>query len=115
MTAHETGWVWAQGGGTAESRVKLRHGDVLVVDSWAGRCQLGALRRFLGEGFQAHLQHNPLLHQARAPCACCASRMFNLVSSKAPWPPAERSDSRLGSRVSQRRLRRGLYRRTVWQ
>ena len=89
-----------QGGGSAESRVKLRHGDLLVVDSVAGTCQLGALRRFLGEGFQAHLQHNPLLHQAciallrtcalsRIPCSLnghgrgsvlpCISQVFNCM------------------------------------
>ena len=39
-----------------ESRIKLRHGDVLVVDSLAGMVQLAALRRTLAEGFQAHLQ-----------------------------------------------------------
>lgn len=55
----------AQDGNAGESRVKLRHGDVLVVDTRAGRVQLDALRRLLGQGFQAHLQHNPLLHQAR--------------------------------------------------
>lgn len=47
----------------AESRIKLRCGDVLVVDSSRGATQLNALRRFLAEGFQAHLQHNTLLHQ----------------------------------------------------
>ena len=45
--------------------MKLRHGDVLVVDTRAGRVQLDALRRLLARGFQPHLLHNPLLHQAR--------------------------------------------------
>ncbi len=45
--------------------MKLRHGDVLVVDTRAGRVQLDALRRLLAHGFQPHLLHNPLLHQAR--------------------------------------------------
>ena len=60
----------AQDGNAGESRVKLRHGDVLVVDTRAGRVQLDALRRLLGQGFQAHLQHNPLLHQARPGNPC---------------------------------------------
>lgn len=47
----------------AESRIKLRCGDILVVDTARGAMQLAALRRFLAEGFQAHLQHNTLLHQ----------------------------------------------------
>ena len=62
--------VAAQDGNAGESRVKLRHGDVLVVDTRAGRVQLDALRRLLGQGFQAHLQHNPLLHQARPRNPC---------------------------------------------
>lgn len=62
--------VAAQDGNAGESRVKLRHGDVLVVDTRAGRVQLDALRRLLGQGFQAHLQHNPLLHQARPGNPC---------------------------------------------
>ncbi|KAK9836965.1 hypothetical protein WJX81_003040 [Elliptochloris bilobata] len=52
-----------EGGDAGETRVKLRHGDVLVVDTRAGRVQLDALRRLLGQGFQPHLLHNPLLHQ----------------------------------------------------
>ncbi len=52
-----------QSGTVAESRIKLRCGDVLVVDSARGAMQLAALRRFLAEGFQVHLQHNTLLHQ----------------------------------------------------
>lgn len=46
-----------------EQKVKLRHGDVLIVDSFYGNVQLNALRSFLGEGFQVHLQENPLMHQ----------------------------------------------------
>ncbi len=46
--------------------MKLRHGDALVVRARAGRAQLDALRRLLGAGFQPHLLHNPLLHQAHA-------------------------------------------------
>ncbi len=55
-----------QDGDAGETRVKLRHGDALVVRTRAGRAQLDALRRLLGAGFQPHLLHNPLLHQARA-------------------------------------------------
>lgn len=52
-----------------ESKIKLRGGDVLVVDSLPGNVQLNALRRFLAEGFQTHLQYNTLLHQV---CNCSA-------------------------------------------
>lgn len=44
------------------TKVKLQHGDVLVVDSLAGNVQLAALRRVLADGFQTHMQENPTLH-----------------------------------------------------
>ena len=40
----------------AQTKVRLANGDVLTVDSLAGLVQLNAIRRFLAEGFQAHLQ-----------------------------------------------------------
>jgi hypothetical protein len=45
-----------------QQRVRLQHGDTLVVSSLEGNLQLNCLRRFLAGGFQAHLQHNALLH-----------------------------------------------------
>lgn len=52
-----------QDGAVAPTKIKLRHGDTLIVNTLVGTVQLNALRRFLAEGFQIHLQHNPLLHQ----------------------------------------------------
>lgn len=52
-----------QDGTVAQTKVKLRHGDTLVINTLVGTVQLNALRRFLAEGFQTHLQQNPLLHQ----------------------------------------------------
>ena len=52
-----------QDGAVAPIKIKLRHGDTLIVDTLVGTVQLNALRRFLAEGFQIHLQQNPLLHQ----------------------------------------------------
>lgn len=46
-----------------QTKIKLRHGDSLIIDTLSGTVQLNAIRRFLAEGFQIHLQHNPLLHQ----------------------------------------------------
>ncbi|KAG2444151.1 hypothetical protein HYH02_009090 [Chlamydomonas schloesseri] len=43
-------------------RVKLQHGDVLELEGVAAVHRLAFLRRFLAGGFQAHLQHNALLH-----------------------------------------------------
>ncbi|GIL89477.1 hypothetical protein Vretimale_18900 [Volvox reticuliferus] len=45
-----------------ECRIKLQHGDSLTVEGVAATHRLAFLRRFLAGGFQAHLQHNPLLH-----------------------------------------------------
>lgn len=52
-----------EGGEAPEQKVKLRHGDVLMVDTLVGNVQLNAFRSFLGEGFQVHLLQNSLLHQ----------------------------------------------------
>ncbi|KAL0044066.1 hypothetical protein WJX82_006874 [Trebouxia sp. C0006] len=52
-----------QDGTVAQTKIKLRHGDTLVINTLVGTVQLNALRRFLAEGFQIHLQQNPLLHQ----------------------------------------------------
>ncbi len=52
-----------EGGDPPEQKVKLRHGDVLIVDTLIGNVQLNAFRSFLGEGFQVHLLSNTLLHQ----------------------------------------------------
>ena len=53
-----------QEGCAAETKVKLRAGDTLVINTVAGNVQLNYVRRFLNEGFQTHLQNNELLHQA---------------------------------------------------
>jgi hypothetical protein len=52
-----------QDGTVAQTKIKLRHGDTLVINTLVGTVQLNAFRRFLAEGFQIHLQQNPLLHQ----------------------------------------------------
>jgi hypothetical protein len=45
-----------------QQRVRLQHGDTLVVSTLEGNLQLNSLRKFLAGGFQQHLQHNALLH-----------------------------------------------------
>ncbi|PNH11803.1 hypothetical protein TSOC_001290 [Tetrabaena socialis] len=44
------------------TRIRLQHGDCLTVQGVAATHRLAFLRRFLAGGFQAHLQHNPLMH-----------------------------------------------------
>lgn len=43
--------------------MKLMHGDSLHISTWSQTVQFNALRRFLAEGFQRHMQDNELLHQ----------------------------------------------------
>jgi hypothetical protein len=45
-----------QAGSVSSQKIKLRHGDVLVVDALPATVRLNAMRRFLAEGFQAHMQ-----------------------------------------------------------
>ncbi|EFJ48631.1 hypothetical protein VOLCADRAFT_90800 [Volvox carteri f. nagariensis] len=49
-------------GRVPECRIKLQYGDSLTVEGVAATQRLAFLRRFLAGGFQAHLQHNPLMH-----------------------------------------------------
>jgi hypothetical protein len=51
-----------QGGESPTQKVKLRHGEELRVDTMADNVRLDAFRSLLGDGFQAHLQANTLLH-----------------------------------------------------
>jgi len=52
-----------EGGDPKTQKIKLRHGNVISVDTLIGNVQLNAFRSFLGEGFQVHLLSNTLLHQ----------------------------------------------------
>jgi hypothetical protein len=51
-----------QDGRVGTTKVKLRHGDLLLVDTLPATITLNYFRRYLGSGFQVHLQFNPLLH-----------------------------------------------------
>ncbi|PSC68232.1 Interferon-related developmental regulator 1 [Micractinium conductrix] len=46
-----------------ETKIKLRHGDVLMVTGLLDNIRLNYLRAFLAEAFQAHMQANELLHE----------------------------------------------------
>lgn len=98
-----------QDGAGAPTKIKLRHGDTLIVNTLVGTVQLNALRRFLAEGFQIHLQQNPLLHQIfnfqpreeraerltalekklyRCVLSACAPRHMSIVAAKGHTPVA---------------------------
>lgn len=73
-------FVALQDGQVAETKTKLRAGDTLVVSTVAGNVQLNFLRCFLNGGFQVHLQHNELLHQA----SLSSSYQMSLLHAPSP-------------------------------
>ncbi|KAL4447978.1 hypothetical protein ABPG75_005197 [Micractinium tetrahymenae] len=52
-----------QGEYVPETRIKLRHGDLVVVSGLLDTIRLNYLRAYLAEAFQAHMQSNELLHE----------------------------------------------------
>ena len=53
-------------GGTSsssDSKIKLKHGDVLVLDTQSLRVTAQVFKSLLAQGFQVHMQNNDLLHQ----------------------------------------------------
>ena len=94
-----------EGGEIPEQKVKLRHGDVLVVDTLAANIQLNAFRSFLGEGFQVHLLSNPLLHQVFGfrPTEEPPERLTSLQKRMYRSPASAASKERSENRKSQRR------------
>lgn len=50
-------------GSAPQVKIKLRHGDTLVVESLTDVIRINFFRRVLATGFQPHLQFNPLLHE----------------------------------------------------
>lgn len=52
-----------QGEFTPETKIKLRHGDLLMVTGLLDNIRLNFLRAYLAEAFQSHMQSNELLHE----------------------------------------------------
>jgi hypothetical protein len=52
-----------QGEYVPEQKVKLRHGDALVVRGLPDNIRFNYLRSYLADAFQSHLQSNELLHE----------------------------------------------------
>lgn len=46
-----------------EERIKLQHGDVLIIDSLRKHVQMRFIRGLLSEGFHRHLHQNEFLHE----------------------------------------------------
>lgn len=86
--------------------MKLRHGDTLLVDTLAGNIQLNAFRTFLGEGFQAHLQGNSLLHEVfnYRPRAEQAERLTALEKRLYRSPASAESKGRSQLRKQERQM-----------
>lgn len=53
---------YIEGGVKSETNVKLQNGDALKIQTWNQTIQLNMLRRYLGGGFQKHMQVNSFLH-----------------------------------------------------
>ncbi|WIA18984.1 hypothetical protein OEZ85_003651 [Tetradesmus obliquus] len=49
-------------GRVREQKIKLRHGDTLIINTLEGNAMMNFLKRFIAGGFQVHLQENPFLH-----------------------------------------------------
>lgn len=102
----ETGEVRAQ-------KVKLQHGDCLVVDTMEGVLQLNYLRGFLAGGFHAHMQANPLLHSVFnfAPLTERAERMSAADKRAYKSPSSFQSKARAQDRKMQRSFKSAI---AVW-
>lgn len=94
-----------EGGDPPEQKVKLRHGDVLTVDTLIGNVQLNAFRSFLGEGFQVHLLSNTLLHQVFSfrPSEEAPERLTALEKRAYRSPASAQSKERSQTRKNERR------------
>jgi hypothetical protein len=94
-----------EGGDPTEQKVKLRHGDVLIVDTLIGIVQLNAFRSFLGEGFQVHLLSNTLLHQVFSfrPSEEAPERLTALEKRAYKSPASAQSKERSQTRKNERR------------
>lgn len=73
-----------QDGASHETKIKLQHGDVLVVDDLSSLIHLNFIRTLLAEGFQAHIQRNSLLHQ-----------IFNYAPRIAPEDKLSKQEKRM--------------------
>eukprot|EP00878_Enallax_costatus_P009617 GHUV01010048.1.p1 GENE.GHUV01010048.1~~GHUV01010048.1.p1 ORF type:complete len:478 (+),score=174.07 GHUV01010048.1:287-1720(+) len=49
-------------GHVPEQKIKLRHGDTLIISTMEGNTMMNYFKRFIAGGFQVHLQENPFLH-----------------------------------------------------
>uniref|UniRef100_A0A1D1ZUG1 Interferon-related developmental regulator N-terminal domain-containing protein n=1 Tax=Auxenochlorella protothecoides TaxID=3075 RepID=A0A1D1ZUG1_AUXPR len=87
-------------------KIKLRHGDVLLVNSLTAVLRLNAFRRFLAEGFQAHMQDNPLLHEVFNfhPRQEAADRLTALEKRLYRSPASAESKARAQDRRREREL-----------
>lgn len=98
-------------------KIKLRYGDVLVIDTLAGHVQLAALKQHLADGFQVHLLRNPLLHEIFEfePTAEPPERMSALEKRMYRSPASESSKARTQRRSKARAAgARGMSHHAEW-
>eukprot|EP00850_Spirogloea_muscicola_P012163 SM000078S22022 [mRNA] locus=s78:52965:60875:+ [translate_table: standard] len=105
-----------QDGTVTETAVRLKNGDSLTLSTWREIIQLNALRQYLAEGFQKHLQENELLHQifgfvprASKPAGfqSLAEKIPKLVGVEGPHSDPQAAASPFGGGAVSRRVPRG--------
>lgn len=97
-------------------KVKLRHGDVLTIDTLTGSVMMNYLKHFLAGGFQAHLQSNPFLHAVFDfhPLTEAPERLSGLEKRLFRSPYSAVSKARTQSRSSQRAIKTDVYGGGEW-
>lgn len=80
-----------QDGRVPEQKIKLRHGDTLLIDTMEGNTMMNWLKRFLAGGFQVHCAHSKACtacsHSVRVLMprfARCAAHLPALGSKRSP-------------------------------
>lgn len=85
-------------------KIKLQHGDLLVVDTLNGVIAINFFKKYLAGGFQAHLQHNQLLHDVFqfSPLATRPDKLSSLEKRAYRSPSSAASKDRANQRKSER-------------
>lgn len=91
-------------------KIKLRHGDVLIINTISGHVQLGAFKQHLADGFQVHLLRNSLLHEVFdfVPTSEAPEKLSALEKRLYRSPASESSKARTQSRSRARAARGGV-------
>lgn len=92
-------------------KVKLQHGDSLIVNTLEGVVMMNYLKKFLAGGFQAHLQNNPLMHAVFdfTPLTTAQEKLSALEKRAYRSPSSEISKYRTQSRKQDRAFKGAAF------